>query len=141
MNDSTLEHEYPGIGRLHYFLSQVGMIAAVIFVVAVFGPESPVLRVTALVLMVASVVVDVLRLRNMGVSQWLVFLRFLPFAKTLMWIALTSAQTGWNETRRLDNAGKSILFVEVLLFLMIIFMAMRAGISIFGVPWFGNWTF
>ena len=126
------ESEYPGIGRLNYFLSQVAMIALVVFVVTVFGPESRVLSVTALVVMVASVVVDVLRLRNMGVSQWLVFLRFLPFGKTLMWIALTSAQTGWNETRTLDSAGKSILFVEVLLFLMMIFLAMRSGIGLIG---------
>jgi hypothetical protein len=141
MDDKDRAHAYPGIGRLHYFLSQVGMIAAVVFVVNVFGPESPVLRVAALVLMVVSVVVDVLRLRNMGVSQWLVFLRFLPFAKTLMWIALTSAQPGWNETRKLDSSGKSILFVEVLLFLMIIFMAMRAGISPLGMPGTGIWAF
>ena len=138
MSDSNFEHEYPGIGRMHYFLSQVGMIAAIIFVVTVFGPESVVLRVAALILMGVSVVVDVLRLRNIGVSQWLVFLRFLPFGKTLMWIGLTSAQTGWNETRQLDSVGKSILFVEVALFLLIIFMAMRAGISIFGFPEFGT---
>ena len=141
MDDKDHEHIYPGIGRLHYFLSQVGMIAAIVFVVTVFGPESRVVSVAALGITIASVVVDVLRLRNMGVSQWLVFLRFLPFGKTLMWIALTSAQTGWNETRKLDSAGKSILFVEVLLFLMIIFMAMRAGISLFGFPEFGIWTF
>ena len=137
MSESDLGNPYPGIGRLHYFLSQIGMIAAVVFVVTVFGPESPVLKVTAFVVMVASVIVDVLRLRNMGVSQWLVFLRFLPFGKTLMWIALTSAQTGWNESRKLDSAGRSILFVEVLLFLMIIFIAMRSGISHLGFPAFG----
>ncbi len=125
----ALENEYPGIGRLHYFLSQVAMVAAIGFVLTVFGPESRIFSITAFGIMVASVVVDVLRLRNMGVSQWLVFLRFLPFGKTLMWIALTSAQTGWNETRKLDSAGKSILFVEVLIFLMIIFMMWRSGIS------------
>lgn len=137
----VLEHEYPGIGRLHYFLSQVAMIAAIVFVVSVFGPESRIVSVTALAIMVASVVVDVLRLRNMGVSQWLVFLRFLPFGKTLMWIALTSAQTGWNETRKLDSTGKSILFVEVLLFLMLIFMAVRSGISLLGIPGLGMGSF
>jgi hypothetical protein len=125
----VLANEYPGIGRLHYFLSQVGMIAAIVFVVNVFGPDSRVVSFAAFGLMAGSVIVDVLRLRNMGVSQWLVFLRFLPFGKTLMWIALTSAQTGWNESRKLDNAGKSILFVEVMIFLMVVFMMLRSGIS------------
>lgn len=141
MAEEVLEQEYSGIGRLHYFLAQVGMIAAIVFVVTVFGPESRVVSFAALAVTVASVIVDVLRLRNMGVTQWLVFLRFLPFGKTLMWIALTSAQTGWNETRRLDSAGRSILFVEVILFLMVIFMAMRSGISLFGIPGWGMGMF
>ena len=141
MTESSFDGEYPGIGRLHYFLSQVGMIAAIVFAVSVFGPESRVVSITALAITIASVIVDVLRLRNMGVSQWLVFLRFLPYGKTLMWIAMTSAQTGWNETRKLDSAGKSILFVEVALFLMVVFLAMRSGLALFGIPEFGMWTF
>ena len=134
MADEVIEQEYPGIGRLHYFLAHVGMVAAIMFVVTVFGPDSRVVSVTALAVMVASVIVDVLRLRNMGVSQWLMFVRYLPFGKMLMWIALTSAQTGWNESRRLDSAGKSILFVEVMLFAMMLFMAWRSGIALLGIP-------
>ena len=141
MSEPGINDTYPGIGRLHYFLSQVAMIAAMIFMISVFGPESRIVSVTALAIMIVGVIVDVLRLRNMGVSQWLVFLRFLPFGKTLMWIALTSAQTGWNESRKLDNAGKSILFVEVMLFLMMIFLAWRSGISLLGIPGLGIETF
>src|SRR3982750_1481903 len=126
---TELEHEYPGIERLHYFLAQVGMIAAIIFVVSMFGPGSRVMSIFTLVFMVASVVLDVMRLRNMGVSQWLVFGRFLPFGKTLLWIAMTTAQTGWNETRQLDRAGKSILITELVLFALVLFMAFRSGLA------------
>jgi membrane protein insertase Oxa1/YidC/SpoIIIJ len=131
MANQAFENDYPGIGRLNYFLSQVVMIAAVIFVVSVFGPHSRVLEITSLVIMVASVVVDVMRLRNMGVSQWLVFVRYLPFGGTLLSIALTTAQTGWNETRQLDSAGKTILAVELIIFAMIMFLSFRAGVLIY----------
>src|SRR5215211_7535485 len=103
-------HEYPGIGRLHYFLAHIVMIAAVVLVVTVFGPEGRAMRITGLVLMVASFVLDVMRLKNIGLSQWFAFLRYVPFGKTLLGFGLLCAQTGWIETRRLDSAGKSILF-------------------------------
>ena len=134
MADEVLENEYPGIGRLHYFLAQVGMIAAVIFVVTVFGPESGVMKIMALVLMVASVIFDVMRLRNIGVSQWFAFLRYLPFGETLLGFGLLCAQTGWIETRRLDSAGKSILFTELILLALMLFLFFQSGITVFGIP-------
>lgn len=134
MNDAGLEHEYPGIGRLHYFLAHIGMIATVVFVVTVFGPESRVMSITGLVLMVASFVLDVMRLKNIGVSQWFAFLRYVPFGKTLLGFGLLCAQTGWIETRRLDSAGKSILFTELVLLALILFLFFRTGITVFGIP-------
>jgi hypothetical protein len=138
MAEEILEGEYPGIGRLHYFLAQVVMIAAVIFVVTAFGPDSQAMRFTSLGVMIASMIVDTLRLRNIGVSQWLVFVRYLPFGGMLLSMALTSAQTGWNETRKLDSAGKSILTVELILFAMMMFLAIRSGIQLMGFP---GWSF
>ena len=140
MYESELENAYPGIGRLHYFLGQVGMIASAIFVVTVFGPESRVMAVLGLVLMVVSVVLDVMRLRNIGVSQWFVFLRFVPLGKALLGIGLLAAQPGWNETRRLDSSGKSILTAVAILWALFIFalLWMRVtlpgfeGVEVFG---------
>jgi hypothetical protein len=142
MNEAELEHEYPGVGRLYYFLGNIGMIASAIFVVTVFGPNSTVMKVFGLVVMVASLVLDVLRLRNMGVSDWFAFIRFLPFGKTVLWVALMSAQTGWAETRQLDSAGKSILLFQLVLFGLLIFMffwlrmsvAAYSGFQLFGSP-------
>ena len=134
MNDTGLEHEYPGICRLHYFLAHIGMIAAVVFVVTVFGPESRVTSVTGFVLMVASFVLDVMRLKNIGVSQWFAFLRYLPFGETLLGFGLLCAQTGWIETRRLDSAGKSILLTELVLLALMLFLFFQSGITVFEIP-------
>jgi uncharacterized membrane protein YhaH (DUF805 family) len=134
MDNQVLSREYPGIGRLHYFLAHIVMIAAVVFVVMVFGPESRVMSITGLVLLVASFVLDVMRLRNIGLSQWLAFLRYVPFGKTLLGFGLMCAQTGWIETRRLDTAGKSILAVELILLALILFLFLRTGITVFGIP-------
>lgn len=125
MSESESHHNSQGIDRLHYFLSKIGMIAAVVFAVMVFGPDSAVMRVLGLVLMVASVVLDVMRLRNIGLSQWFAFVRFLPFGNTVLDIFLLSAQEGWAETRRFDRAGRSILIVELLLLGVMLLMFFR----------------
>ena len=133
MSNEVLEHEYPGIGRLHYFLAQVGMIAAVIFVVTVFGPESAVMKFTGITILVASFIVDVMRLRNIGVSQWFAFLRYVPFGKMILGVGLLCAQTGWIETKRLDKAGLTIFLFQIGLILMLLFLLFRTRIEISGL--------
>ena len=137
MSDEQLESEYPGIGRLHYFLAQVGMIAAIVFVITVFGPESPVLKITGIAVMIVSFIVDVLRLRNIGLSQWFAFLRYVPFGKTILGVGLLSAQAGWANTRELDSAGRSILFAQIILIGLMLFLAFRAGVYFHGMGDFG----
>jgi len=127
MSESDL---YPGVNRLQYFLARIGMIAAMIFAVTIFGAHSPVMKVLTLLLMIASVVLDVLRLRNIGLSQWWAFIRFLPFGNAVLSIGLQCAQPGWAETRELDSAGKQVLVFELVLIALLIFIAywMRASI-------------
>ena len=132
MSDAEAIYKYPGIDRQQYFLGKIGMIVAAIFVVLVFGPASPVMRVLGLVLLVGTVVLDVLRLQNMGVSQWFAFIRFLPFGNLVLDIGLQSAQTGWAETRQLDGTGKRILVFNLVLLGIMMFLAWRA--RIFEVP-------
>ena len=60
MSESKLDHSYPGIDRLQYFLWKVGMILAVVFVITVFGYDSSVMKIMGLVLMVAGVVLAVM---------------------------------------------------------------------------------
>src|SRR6185436_2511781 len=109
MDEFGLDDNYPGIDRLQYFLGKAGMISAVVFTVTVFGPESPVMKVVSLVVMVACVVLDVMRLRNIGFSQWLIFMRFLPFGGLILDLGLVTAQPGWAKERQLDRAGKTVL--------------------------------
>ena len=133
MDEFGLDDNYPGIDRLQYFLGKAGMIAAVVFTVTVFGPESPVMKVVSLVVMVAGVVLDVMRLRNIGVSQWLIFLRFLPFGGLILDLGLVTAQTGWAKERQLDRAGKTILVFCLVIFAMMLFMWFRVGMA---APWY-----
>ena len=130
MSEFDLDENYPGLDRLQYFLGKAGMIAAVVFTVTVFGPESPVMQVVSLVVVVASVVLDVMRLRNIGVSQWFVFLRFLPFGGLILDLGLITAQTGWAQDRQLDRAGKTILIFCLALIAMMILMFFRLRMSI-----------
>ena len=83
--------------------------------------------------MVVALVLDVLRLRNIGVSQWFVFLKFLPLGSTLLAIGLLAAQTGWAETRRLDKPGRRILAVELILLAIMLYLIFRAGAATFGL--------
>ena len=130
MSDADAIYKYPGIDRQQYFLGKIGMIAVAIFVVIVFGPSSPLIRVMGLLMLVATVVLDVLRLQNMGVSQWFAFIRFLPFGNLVLDIGLQSAQTGWVETKQLDDTGKRILMVNLVLLGIMIFMAWRAKVML-----------
>ena len=128
MSDSEPVSTYPGLDRLNYFLGKVGLIAVIVFVIVVFGPGP--MRYVTLPLMVASIVLDVLRLRNIGLSQWFAFARFLPFGNTILDIFLLSAQGGWAETRRWDRAGRRILLVEFLLIALMFVMYFRHRPSI-----------
>jgi hypothetical protein len=128
MSDADSIYKYPGIDRQQYFLGKIGMIAVAIFVVIVFGPSNPLIRVMGLLMLVATMVLDVLRLQNMGVSQWFAFIRFLPFGNLVLDIGLQSAQTGWTETKQLDDTGKRILIVNLVLLGIMMFLAWRARV-------------
>jgi len=41
-------------------------------------------------------------------------------------LGLVSVQTGWVETRQVDDSGKRILFVSAIVIGLVIFLAMRA---------------
>jgi hypothetical protein len=130
MSESELDQVYPGVDRLRYFLAKVCMGFVVVLAVLVFGSHSSVMKILSLFLIVGSVVLDVMRLRNICVSQWYAFVRFLPFGNTILDICLQSAQTGWAETRRLDRDGKSIFIVELLFIGLMLFLAFRTRMEI-----------
>lgn len=133
MAENEINSGSPGIDRLYYFLARITMILVMVFVVTFFGFESRVIGYVSLGLSVASTVLDVMRLRNIGVSQWLVFLRFVPYAGLLMSIGLQTAQTGWADTKRLDRAGWAILATHAAVIGLMIYLLYKTNIEIFGI--------
>src|ERR1041384_6014652 len=108
MSESFLDSNHPGVGRLNFFLGKVGLLASAIASVMLFGAGSPMVRIVGLAIMIASFVLDVMRLQNIGVSPWFAMLRFIPYVNILYSIGLLSDQAGWVETRRLDSSGTKI---------------------------------
>lgn len=109
------------------------MALAMVFAVTFFGPESGTIRYVGLGISIAATVLDVMRLRNIGVSQWFVFLRFVPYLGLLLSIGLQSAQSGWAETKRLDRAGWAILATHAAIIALMIYLLYKTNIEIFGL--------
>ncbi len=126
MSDETLESGYPGVGRLYYFLGRVMLIVITVFAVVYFGPGSTAFQVVTLATMVAGAVLDVLRLRNVGVTTWLLFIKYLPYGALALSIGLQTAQTGWVETKRLDRSGWAILATHAAIIALIIYLVNRS---------------
>jgi uncharacterized membrane protein YhaH (DUF805 family) len=130
MSDADLDTSYPGVGRLHFFLGKVGLSFLTVFLINYFGWDSPITRIGSLAIMIAGFVLDVMRLRNIGVSQWFAMLRFIPYVNLLYMIGLQSAQAGWIETRRLDRTGITLAVFQVALLVLMILMVMRMGMAV-----------
>jgi uncharacterized membrane protein YhaH (DUF805 family) len=133
MSESRLNEKGPRVDRLNYFLGTVGLGAAMAAAVTLLGPESSLVWVIGLVISFAGFVLEVLRLRNIGVSQWFAMLRFLPYLNVLYLIFLQSAQNGWADTRRLDGKGRRLFIFQLALLVLVIFMVwkLRAEIPYF----------
>lgn len=138
MAGESWEDEFPGVDRISYFALRVMMMFAAVFAVMYFGPESTIFRYLALILSVAGVVLDVMRLRNIGASQWLMFLRFVPYAGLFLSVYLQSAQSGWIETKRFDRAGWWIISIHAAIAAFFIYLLLKSPtMEIFGLP-FGS---
>src|SRR5215212_9910493 len=122
MSDSELDESYPGVGRLRFFLGKIGIVAGNAVAVIYFGPGSSVTKVLMLLLSIASFKLDVMRLRNIGVSQWFAFCRLIPYVNLVYTIGLLSAQGGWIENRRLDRNGKTIAAFLIAMVALMFFM-------------------
>lgn len=126
MSDETHESRYPGVGRLYYFLGRVMLVVVTIFAVVYFGPGSRAFGFVTLATMIAGAVLDVLRLKNIGVTTWLLFIKYLPYGALALSIGLQTAQTGWIETKRLDGAGWAILGTHAAIIGLIVYLIHRS---------------
>lgn len=128
MIESWLNEERPGLGRLNFFLGKVSTGVAMVVAVTLLGPNSPLLWIIGLLLSFVSFALDVMRLRNIGVSQWFAVLRFVPYVNLVYSILIQSAQSGWIETRRLDSTGRTLLIFQSALLVLLILTLMRMRI-------------
>jgi hypothetical protein len=126
MSDETLESGYPGVGRLYYFLGRVMLVIVTIFSAVYFGPGSRVFQVVTIATMIAGAILDVERLKNMGVTRWLLFVKYLPYGALALSVGLQTAQTGWIETKRLDRAGWAILGTHAAIIALIVYLINRS---------------
>ena len=125
MSDETLESGYPGVGRLYYFLGRVMLVIVTVFSAVYFGPGSRVFQVATIATMIAGAILDVERLKNMGVTRWLLFVKYLPYGALALSVGLQTAQTGWIETKRLDRAGWAILGTHAAIIALIVYLINR----------------
>lgn len=125
---------FPEVDRMVYFGSRIALMFIAVAALLYFGPESRIFSFISLAVMIAGVVLDVLRLQNIGASQWLMFLRFVPYAGLLLSIFLQSAQKDWTETRSFDRTGWIIIGVHAAFAAFIIYLIYRSpAMEIFGL--------
>ena len=133
MSKVCVDQEHRGTKRLHFFLGKVGLFALWTAGIVFLGPESPWLRAIGLVLSYVSFWLEVMRLRNAGLSRWWTVLRFVPYANVLYLIFLQSAPANWAMSRRFDRTGKTLLIFQLALLALIILMILKTRAA---MPWY-----
>ncbi len=129
----------PEVDRMVYFGSRIALMFIGVAAFFWFGPESSVFSIIGLVLTILGVVLDVLRLQNIGASQWLMFLRFVPYAGLLLSIFLQSAQKDWTETRSFDRTGWIIIGIHAAFAAFIIYLLIKnPAMEILGISFGGS---
>lgn len=104
---------YGGIARLPYWLGSLAM--AVIYAFALMGAQgAPALALLGFLVVIAGTfVLMVQRLRNIGMNPWMCLLALIPIANLFVGIPCAAYPTGWSDTRKLDTAGKVIIWIFV----------------------------
>lgn len=130
--------KYPGINRLTYFLSVLGLIIlmGVIFA-ATLGlssdleenPFHPAMFGIIAVAVVGGVILGVQRIRNVGKSGWWYLTILIPIYNIWTQIVLTAAPTGYEDKGEFDTAGKVIagLYIAYLVLNFILSISGAAG--------------
>ncbi len=117
-NRPDMPLEYPGIGRLAYFLAAIGF--AIVFYTILFviifaalksdggaGMAIGVLLV-ALLFVAASLFIGVKRVTNLGMSGWAILWSLVPFMNIWIHWRMMACPAGYEDHRTLDTAGKVI---------------------------------
>ncbi|MBE2180754.1 MAG: DUF4339 domain-containing protein [Chthoniobacterales bacterium] len=103
----------PGIGRLAYFLSLLGVFLLATLLTAAAKTDPSVELGSNFVLIAGSVVLAVLRLQNIGKSGWLSLLLFLPIANLYVGMLCLFAPAGYARTKKLDTVANVIISIII----------------------------
>lgn len=106
---------YGGIGRVVYFVLIFGWAVFQNLVVFSLKDEDSAVVMTFFGVIVSLFIVS-LRLQNIGVSRWWCLLGIVPIANIVIGLRCILCQEGYNEIRRLDNAGRLLAWIIGVLF-------------------------
>ncbi len=76
-----------------------------------------------LVFLILSFIPVYYRLMNIGMNPWWCLLMIVPIANLFIGIRCLVCQEGYEDTKKLDTAGKIVTFIVVGLFLLVIAIA------------------
>lgn len=131
--------EYPGIGRLAYFLASAGfaIVFYAIFVLMFFaalGTESGAgmaigMLLVVLLFVAASLFIGVKRITNLGMSGWAVLWSFVPFMNIWIHWRMMACPPGYEDHRTLDTAGKVISGICVAILALALLAPLIGGLA------------
>jgi hypothetical protein len=123
LESSSGNRHYGGIRRLPYLGIAIGMGVVQNIVVGLLASDEALQRLSLFVVMgflILSFVPVYYRLMNIGMNPWWCLLMIVPIANLFIGIRCLVCQEGYEDTKKLDTAGKVVTFIVVGLFLLVI---------------------
>lgn len=130
--------EYPGIGRLVYFLVHIGTaIASYVLIFALvmiaLGSKSRGFPTAGLLLLMAvaalfSLYMSVKRLQNLGMSGWAILWALVPIMNLWIQWRMFACPAGYEDHRTLDTAGKVISGIAIGMLALAVIMGIAGSV-------------
>ncbi|MGB6219879.1 GYF domain-containing protein [Haloferula sp.] len=137
--DSAQTLEYPGIGRLAYFLWQMGisviaygLLFAVILGSSGSGGSEGIAGLFILVVMivgVAAVFLGVKRVQNLGMSGWAILWSLVPIISVWISWRMFACPAGYHDHKQLDTAGKVLTGILIVFFILAVVANVFVAVS------------
>ena len=129
--DNVSGRSYGGIGRLQYFGYSfgIGIVNNILQAIAAAADAPIVILILAVLGLVASIVLIVQRLKNMGYSGWWAIGIIVPILNILVGLRCLAAPEGYADHKTLDTSGKVIIGVILGLFALVILIVVIAAVA------------
>lgn len=125
LESSRGNRHYGGIRRLPYLGIAIGMGVVQNILVGLIASDEALQSLSLFVVigfLILSFVPVYYRLMNIGMNPWWCLLMIVPIANLFIGIRCLVCQEGYEDTKKLDTAGKVVTFIVVGLFLLVIGM-------------------